>query len=76
MNRPTRAKFPADVQSEMLAALQEASACLLDVASGRGGWAWEEVLDRMNAAITKATNDHAVRDGAITPQTVLPGEQK
>jgi hypothetical protein len=39
---------------DLLIEIKHARACLHDVASGRGGWAWEEVLEAMDAAIAKA----------------------
>jgi hypothetical protein len=35
--------------TEALEALEETADCLEDVATGKGGWAWEEVLDRARA---------------------------
>lgn len=38
--------------ARLLAALKEGHDCLLDVGSGGGGWAWEEVAAAMHEAIT------------------------
>ncbi len=39
----------ADIE-RMRAALREGAKCLEDVASGKGGWAWEEVIQSMDLA--------------------------
>jgi hypothetical protein len=45
-------RAPKRTDTERLrAALQECADCLEDVASGKGGWAWEEVLDNARAAL-------------------------
>ena len=38
-------------------ALEEALSCLADVAQGKGGWAWEEVLDSGEEALKKARGE-------------------
>jgi hypothetical protein len=35
---------------EVIATLKEARECIEDLGSGKGGWAWEEVLDRIDQA--------------------------
>ena len=45
------------VCAELLDALKQGADCLQDVATMRGGWAWEEVIETMRAAIAKAKKD-------------------
>lgn len=35
----------------LVKALEEAKECIADIGSGKGGWAWEEVIDRIDAAL-------------------------
>ena len=42
---------------DLYKALKECADALHDIATGKGGWAWEEVLDTARAALTKATNE-------------------
>ena len=42
---------------ELLEALNQTVQCLEDVATLKGGWAWEEVVTEARAAIAKAKGD-------------------
>ena len=41
---------------ELEATLKEARDCIEDLGSGKGGWAWEEVLDRIEQALAAVTS--------------------
>jgi hypothetical protein len=45
-----------NAHEDLVAALKEGAECLQAVAIGKGGWAWEEVLETMHAALAKATS--------------------
>lgn len=40
---------------ELKATLKEARDCIEDLGSGKGGWAWEEVIDRIEAALASVS---------------------
>ena len=42
---------------ELYEQLLEANQCLADVASGKGGWAWESVLDSCETVLAKARGE-------------------
>ena len=42
---------------DMYKALKECADALHDIATGKGGWAWEEVLDTARAALAKAAGE-------------------
>lgn len=46
---PREAPAPAEGVSETNAAIKEAIDCITDLGSGKGGWAWEEVIQRLSA---------------------------
>jgi hypothetical protein len=49
---------PEEIE-EVRATLKEARDCIEDLGSGKGGWAWEEVLDRIErAVITLSDTSH------------------
>ncbi len=51
---------PEEIE-EVRATLKEARDCIEDLGSGKGGWAWEEVLDRIEQAIGTLSNSSGVR---------------
>lgn len=49
---------PEEIE-ELKATLKEARDCIEDLGSGKGGWAWEEVMDRIEAALSKLSGEES-----------------
>lgn len=47
---------PEDIQ-EIRDTLKEARDCIEDLGSGKGGWAWEEVMERIDRALSLSSQD-------------------
>jgi hypothetical protein len=50
----------SELEKQMARALETTTDCLEDIASGKGGWAWEEVLQEAREAL--AAYDHKARE--------------